>query len=207
MLDDAPETTEPADSEAQVDPAAEPDGSVLPTVEPVPTSVLTYAGLLLGGVVLGLFGTVLMASRLTVRGTTVPWGLVLSMVAILACVRGAAWLVGSRRGAALVGLGWVLPTLAFATTNPGGDILLPDVPRTYVYLVGSALIVVLAVALPLPRGAAAAAADSRSHRGVDRPEEPADGTVEAGTVEVSTVGADTAAAGTPAVETAEPQES
>jgi len=170
--DDAPEATEPADPAAEVVPAADTDGSVLPTVEAVPTSILTYAGLALGGIVLGLFGTVLMAARVTVHGTVVPWGLILSMLAVLACVRGAAWLVGSRRGAALVGLGWVLPTLAFATTNPGGDILLPDVPRTYVYLVGSALFVVLAVALPLPRGAAAAAADSRAHRGADVPEEP-----------------------------------
>jgi hypothetical protein len=174
--DDAPETTEPAVTAVDVVPAADADGSVLPVVEAVPTSVLTYAGLALGGIVLGLFGAVLMAARVTVRGTVVPWGLILSMLAVLACVRGAAWLVGSRRGAALVGLGWVLPTLAFATTNPGGDILLPDVPRTYVYLVGSALFVVLAVALPLPRGAAAAAADSRAHRGADLPEEPADAT-------------------------------
>jgi hypothetical protein len=171
--DDVPETTEPADSAVDVVPAADPDGSVLPTLEPVAPSVLTYAGLLLGGVVLGLFGTVLMAARVTVRGTVVPWGLVLTMLAILTCVRGAAWLVGSRRGAALVGLGWVLPTLAFATTNPGGDILLPDVPRTYIYLVGSAVFVVLATTLPLPRGAAAAAADSRTHRGAHLPEEPA----------------------------------
>jgi hypothetical protein len=130
----------------------------------VPPSVLTYVGLLLGGVVLGLFGAVVMASRITVRGVTVPWGLILSLVTVLACVRGAAWLVGSRRGAALVGLGWVLPTLAFATTNPGGDILLPDLTRTYVYLIGSAVLVVASVALPLPRGAAQAAADGRAHR-------------------------------------------
>ena len=170
MPDDVPETTEPADSAVDVVPAADPEGSVLPTLEPVAPSVLTYAGLLLGGVVLGLFGTVLMAARVTVRGTVVPWGLVLSMLAILTCVRGAAWLVGSRRGAALVGLGWVLPTLAFATTNPGGDILLPDLTRTYVYLIGSALLVVASVALPLPRGAAQAAEDSRARR--TAPDEP-----------------------------------
>ena len=71
---------------------------------------------------------------------------------------------GSRRGAALVGLGWVLPTLAFAITNPGGDVLLPDLTRTYVYLFGSALFVVSRSSLPLPRGAAALAAEGRAHR-------------------------------------------
>jgi hypothetical protein len=135
------------------------------TESPAP-SILTHAGLLVGGLALGLFGTVLAAARTTVRGTTVPWGVVLVLVTVLACVRGAAWLLGSRRGAALVGLGWVLPTLAFATTNPGGDVLLPDEPRTYVYLVGATVLVVLAVALPLPRGTrelAAAARDRREH--------------------------------------------
>jgi len=151
--------------------AGEPVGSeVLPHREPTRPSVLTYLGLLLAGIVLGLFGAVVMASRITVRGVTVPWGLILSLVTVLACVRGAAWLVGSRRGAALVGLGWVLPTLAFATTNPGGDILLPDLTRTYVYLIGSALLVVASVALPLPRGAAQAAEDSRARR--TAPDEP-----------------------------------
>ena len=168
MPDDLSETA------ASAEPAGAPiDPEVLPRIEAVPPSVLTYVGLLIGGIVLGLFGAVVMASRITVRGVTVPWGLVLSLVTVLACVRGAAWLVGSRRGAALVGLGWVLPTLAFATTNPGGDILLPDLTRTYVYLIGSAVLVVASVALPLPRGAAQAAADGRAHRaGPDPDPEP-----------------------------------
>ena len=170
MPDDLPDTA------TTVDAAADPVGDeVLPPHSPVPPSVLTYVGLLLAGIVLGLFGAVVMASRISVRGVTVPWGLVLSLVTVLACVRGAAWLVGSRRGAALVGLGWVLPTLAFATTNPGGDILLPDLTRTYVYLIGSAVLVVASVALPLPRGAAQAAEDSRARRSAPEPaQEPSD---------------------------------
>ena len=146
MPDDLPETATVAEPEA-----APAEADVLPAVQASSPSVLTYAGLLLAGIVLGLFGAVVMASRITVRGVVVPWGVVLSLVTVLALVRGAAWLVGSRRGAALVGLGWVLPTLAFATTNPGGDVLLPDLTRTYVYLVGSAVLVVLV-------GGAAAAA-------------------------------------------------
>lgn len=157
MPDDLPETTQPV-----VDRAVDHDVTPVRVVQP--PSVLTYVGLLVGGVVLGLFGAVLMASRATVGGASVPWGLLLSLVAVLTCVRGAAWLVGSRRGAALVGLGWVLPTLAFSITNPGGDVLLPDLTRTYVYLFGSALFVVLAVVLPMPRGAAALAAEWRGRR-------------------------------------------
>lgn len=129
---------------------------------------LRSAGLVLGGLGLGLLGPVLAASRSVVHGTTVPWGVVLVLVTVLACTRGAAWLVGSRRGAALVGIGWVVPTLVLATTNPGGDVLLPDVARSYVYLVGATLLVVLAVAVPLPRGARELAdADHADHADVD----------------------------------------
>jgi hypothetical protein len=158
--DDATDTPDPV-----VQDAVPPAAAAAPLVpEPARSPVLVYAGLLLGGVALGLVGTVLMAARTVTRGTTVPWGLVLVLVAVLACVRGAAWLLGSRRGAALVALGWVLPTLAFATTNPGGDVLLPDEPRTYVYLGGATLLVVLAVALPLPRGTRELVAARRGHR-------------------------------------------
>ena len=124
----------------------------------------TDVGLVVAGLALGVLGAVLTASHVTVRGVTLPWGLVLSLAAVLACVRGGSWLVGSRRGGALVGLGWVLPTLAFATVNPGGDVLLPDEARTYVYLVGATVLVVLAVALPLPRGAREVADAARARR-------------------------------------------
>ena len=160
MPDDVLEMPDPA-----VPAAPEAHGTVVAAPEAEKPRVLTYVGLIVGGLVLGLFGTVLASSRLVVHGTQVSWGLALDLVAILCCARGAAWLVGSRRGAALVGLGWMLPTIAFATTNPGGDVLLPDETRTYVYLVGASVLVVLAVALPLPKGAGALAAESRRHGG------------------------------------------
>ena len=56
MPDDVPDTA------TTVDPAGDPVGDeVLPPHSPVPPSVLTYAGLLLAGIVLGLFGAVVMA--------------------------------------------------------------------------------------------------------------------------------------------------
>ncbi|HSN07131.1 MAG TPA: DUF6113 family protein [Candidatus Angelobacter sp.] len=160
MPDDATQTPDP-----DVQDTARPAGT--PSDDRRDRHVLRYVALVLGGVVLGLVGAVFAAARTTVRGTTVPWGLVLVLLALLTCVRGAAWLLGSRRGAALVGLGWVLPTLAFATANPGGDVLLPDELRTYVYLGGATLLVVLAVALPLPRGTRELVA--AGHESRDRP--------------------------------------
>jgi hypothetical protein len=154
-----PVAGDPVDATRDV-PAPEPDGAA-------PPRVLTFVGLLAGGLVLGFFGTVLASVRTVTHGHTIWWGLALVLVTLLACVRGAAWLVGTRRGAAAVGLGWVLPTLAFTTVNPGGDVLLPDDTRTYVYLVGATLVVVLATALPLPRGARELAATHRAGHGRD----------------------------------------
>jgi hypothetical protein len=116
---------------------------------------LTYVALVVGGLFLGVLGVVLVAVRAPVRGTYVPWGLVLMVVALPVCVRAAAWFVGSRTGALAVALAWVAPTLLFATTNPGGDVLLPDLQRTYVYLVGGSVLTLLACVWPLPSGSRA----------------------------------------------------
>lgn len=119
--------------------------------------VLTLLGLLAGGLVLGFIGAVVSTLHREILGVDVPWGLVLVVLALGCCVRGGAWLVGSRRGAAMVAVGWVLPSLAFSAVNPGGDVVLTDEPRTYVYLLGGAVISMLATVWPLPAGAAEAA--------------------------------------------------
>ena len=169
MPDDVTATPDPVAAvllpDAVIPEVTVPDDVVPEVAESAAPRVLTYVGLVAGGLVLGFFGTVLASVRTITHGHTIWWGVGLVLLAILTCVRGAAWLVGSRRGAALVGLGWVLPTLAFTTTNPGGDVLLPDDTRTYVYLVGATVVIVLATALPLPRGARALAAEHRARRG------------------------------------------
>lgn len=116
---------------------------------------LAYVGLVAGGLFLGVLGVGLAAVRTQVHGNVMPWGLVLMLVALPVCVRAAAWFVGSRTGAVAVALGWVAPTMLLASTNPGGDVLLPDLTRTYVYLIGGGVLVLLASVWPLPRGARA----------------------------------------------------
>jgi hypothetical protein len=123
--------------------------------------VLTYAGLLVGGLVLGLIAVVVYAERRVVGDRSLPWGLALVIIAVPTCVRGAAWLVGSRRGAVVVALGWLLPTLTFSVQGPGGDVLLPAGWRTNWYLGAAGLLVLLAVLLPLPRGAGLLASERR----------------------------------------------
>ena len=119
--------------------------------------LLTYLVLTVGGLLLGLVGAGLSAVRITVAGVSIPWGLALVLTALGVGARSAAWLVGSRRGAASVTVGWMVPTLAFAALTPGGDVLLPDLPRTYVYLLGGVVVSTLASTLPLPPGARAEA--------------------------------------------------
>jgi hypothetical protein len=122
-----------------------------------PGQGLTYVALAVGGLLLGVVGAGLSSVRIDVAGVTVPWGLVLVLVALAVGARSAAWLVGSRGGAVAVALGWALPTLVFASLSPGGDVLLPDLPRTYVYLLGGALLAAFVCVVPLPAGAALAA--------------------------------------------------
>jgi len=113
---------------------------------------LGYGLLFVVGIVAAMFGVALVPLRLTVGGAALPVGL-LVVVAIPVIARAGAWVMGARLGAACVALGWALPTIAFVLAGPGGDVLLPDITRTWIYLVGTTLLLVLAVVLPLPRGA------------------------------------------------------
>jgi hypothetical protein len=124
---------------------------VLPVAHHVP--VRTLLALAFGGLVLGILGVALASLRTTYAGTSIPWGVLLMLVTVFVCVRGASWLVGTRRGGAAAALGWLAATLLLSTTNPGGDVLLPDLPRTYQYLIGASVLVVLAAVWPLPPGA------------------------------------------------------
>jgi len=126
--------------EAAADPAA-------PAVDDVAArhdapQFVGYALLLVVGLVTGMFGVALAPMRLTVGSVALPVGL-LVVVAIPVIARGGAWVMGARLGAGCVALGWALPTIAFVLAGPGGDVLLPDVPRTWIYLLGTTLLLVL----------------------------------------------------------------
>jgi hypothetical protein len=157
--------------------------------------VLTYAGLLLGGIVLGAAGAAVVASRTQVRGWWVPWGLVLVLAAVLVCVRAAAWLMGSRGGAATVAVGWLLPTLAFSVATSGRDVVLPDGARSWIYLGVGLVGSLVAIAWPLPPGALS----TRRTATDPVPESDEDGaTVGPGSGDADVDGADPAGASDPA---------
>ena len=112
------------------------------------------AALFVCGVVLGLVAVGVVALESTIRSVTLPWGLALAVLGVACSVRGAAWLLGSRRAGMAVLLGWFVPTFAFSAVNPGGDVVLTDEPRTYVYLLTTFALGLAAATWPLPEGAA-----------------------------------------------------
>lgn len=114
-----------------------------------PTTVVLLGFL---GVLLGLVGSVVSAARTPVGSVMVPWGVALVVVALGVAVRAALWSTGSRLTAGMLLVGWCLASATVLVVAPGGDVLLPDVPRSYVYL-GSAFVVGLgALVWRLPSG-------------------------------------------------------
>lgn len=103
-----------------------------------------------GAVLLGATGVVVQAYRSDVAGRSVPWGLALTLLAVLVAVRGACWWLRSRVAGVVVGAVWMLTTLVMSQSGPGGDVLLPDDLRSQVYLLGGLALAVAAVLVPLP---------------------------------------------------------
>ena len=142
---------------APLDPGAV--NAVVPSRTPVP--LLTWLGLAVGGLVIGSLGALVQADRRVVGGHTVWWGLVLVVVVLGVCVRAASYLVGDRRGGALVAVGWLVPTLVLAGSGPGGDVILPSTDRSTWYLGSSAVVALVALLWPLARGTRELAAERR----------------------------------------------
>jgi hypothetical protein len=105
--------------------------------------------MLTGGALIGLFGAPAAALRLTLHGVTIPWGAVLVVVSLGVCARGASYWMRSKVAGVLVTIGWIAVTLAYTAFLPGGDVVLPDEPRTYGYLAGGFIVCLLATWVPL----------------------------------------------------------
>jgi hypothetical protein len=113
------------------------------------------------GVLLGLVGSVVSAARFQIGSVTVPWGLVLAALTLAIAVRAVVWSSATRLPAAVLFGGWVVATGAVLLISPGGDVLLPDVARTYVYLGAAFGLGLLALLWRLPEGHAELLAEER----------------------------------------------
>lgn len=104
------------------------------------------------GVLLGLVGSVVSAARVQVGSVTVPWGAVLAALTLAVAVRAVVWSSRTRLQGALLLCGWVVATSAVLLVSPGGDVLLPGVPRSYLYLGGAFVLGLAALLWRLPDG-------------------------------------------------------
>jgi uncharacterized membrane protein YgdD (TMEM256/DUF423 family) len=123
------------------------------------------------GVLLGLVGSVVSAARLQVGSITVPWGAVLAALTLAVALRAVVWSSGTRLPAIVMLAGWFLATGAVLLISPGGDVLLPDVPRTYLYLGAAFVLGLAAVVWRLPDGHAELLEAEHGNRH-DGPEQP-----------------------------------
>ena len=107
------------------------------------------------GAVLGIAGAFVQAHRGVLEVPwgvlVVPWGVPLVWLALLAGIRGGAWLVHTRWGAWSVMLGWLTATIALAAETPSGDLALSGGARQMTYLIGGVILASAAASLPVPR--------------------------------------------------------
>lgn len=118
------------------------------------------AGLFVGGALIGLVGAFVQAHRTLADfywGTvTVPWGLVLVWVVLVAVIRGGAWALHSRWGSWSVLAGWLVLTIVMAAESPSGDMALSGGNRQMTYLLGGVILGSAAATLPVRTNAPAA---------------------------------------------------
>lgn len=115
-------------------------------------SATSLVALALLGVLLGLVGSVVASGRITIGSVLVPWGVALMLVVLPVVVRGCIWQSGSRSAGTAIAAGWLLSTAAVLTFAPGDDVLLPDLPRSWAYIVGGAVLMLVAIVWRLPEG-------------------------------------------------------
>lgn len=115
-------------------------------------SVSTVVLMAFVGVLLGLIGSVVSAARTPIGSFMLPWGAVLCTATVAVAVRAAVWSSRTRLPGAMLLAGWFVATGAVLLVSPGGDVLLPDIARTYWYLGSAFVLGLVALLWRLPEG-------------------------------------------------------
>jgi hypothetical protein len=71
------------------------------------------------------------------------------LIVVLLIARAGAWWMGSRWGAIVFSVGWLVATLAMASTTPGGDLIINAGTRQALYLIGGSVLLAIACGFPL----------------------------------------------------------
>ena len=98
--------------------------------------VLAYALVLVLAVELAVWECYLVPFR--VLGVPLPLAAVLAAVGNLALGRAGAWIAGRRAGALAPVACWLVVAVAFSTTGPLGDVVVPGNARGVLFLVAGA---------------------------------------------------------------------
>ena len=125
-------------------------------------------GLVLLGLAIGTLGAFVQAARWIIErqgsSVTIPWGVLIVWITLLAAVRAGTWLLRTRWGSWAVLAGWLGATIIFAAESPSGDLALSEGTRQMTYLVGGVILGSAAATFPLPASA------RRSRQGKTVPE-------------------------------------
>lgn len=108
---------------------------------------------LIGGALVGSVCAIVQAGRLSVGAMSLPWGLVLSLAALVTLTRAASWFDRSRIGGVLFFIGFLVMTLAAALPGPGDDLVLSSGSRQMAYLGLCAVLGAMSAQWPLPPAA------------------------------------------------------
>jgi hypothetical protein len=132
-------------------PVAHPDHSRPADVDPAPSlasRIVTFVLGLLVGVVYGAVGTVAHPLAVSIGSISLPYGLVVGLVGVLALFVGFRLVVGGRLAAVGAAVGAVGIVSLFSLESIGGSILIREGLAGSVWLVGPALLGALVIAWP-----------------------------------------------------------
>lgn len=100
------------------------------------------------GVVVGVVGAFVQASRFLIGGVTMPWGLIIMLTLLLVCVRLGVEFTDTRWGGWCVFGAWVAVTIAFAAELPSGALIISAGDRQMAYLLGGVIVGAAAATVP-----------------------------------------------------------
>ncbi len=107
------------------------------------------AAMLVLGLFFGFIGAAIQTHTVTVGSVRLPSGAVLVLAVVVLVARAGAWWQGSRLGAVIFSIGWLVATLIMGSETPGGDLVITDGTRQLAYVVGGCMLLAAASGFPL----------------------------------------------------------
>jgi hypothetical protein len=103
------------------------------------------------GVVYGAVGTVAHPLVLTVGPATIPWGLIVSLVGVLALFVGFRLVLGERLAVVAAGVGVVGIVALFSLESAGGSVLIENGTEGWIWVVAPAVFAAVVIIWPSTR--------------------------------------------------------